>query len=180
MLAFQIWYLFLTTTAWSSGDPLSLLIASSVIKSASTLSLSNCYIYSWGILYILASDAASYVWDSAIKADARLASLHLKSFKLYLRPVALSIFLFLSLLIDSDSSWSNRMTWDGLICIALNKLTWASVYGKPSSTQPFTWQSLCFNLCSTKVLMILSGTMLPVLMWLLITLESSGHSSIFF
>jgi hypothetical protein len=36
------------------------------------------------------------------------------------------------------------------------------VYGNPSSTQPLTLQSDCFNLFSTKALMTASGTGSPV------------------
>ena len=104
---------------------------------------------------VYSSSGASINLDEVVSSLGGLIS------KLYNVPVYGSILLFPSLLVDSSSACSNTVTRDGLIRMALSKLIYALVSGKPSSTQPFTLQSLYLNLSSIRLLQISSGTGSP-------------------
>ena len=61
----------------------------------------------------------------------------------------------------SCSGCSNIHTSEGLMWSDLSKLICASVYGKPSSTKPFTRQSLCLRRTSMRGMTTDSGTREP-------------------
>ena len=77
-------------------------------------------------------------------------------------PVSGSTLRWASFLTLSSHPYSKMQTKLGLMRIDFRRLTWDSVSGKPSKTQPFSLQSLCLILWSISLRRISSGIPTPV------------------